>query len=130
MRVGLEIGMSHSTVEGLETPDAIRLLGGAAPALMMSDLVGTMERTARTWLTDFCEGDEQTVGVAVDVERVEPLADAASITATATLTKVEGRAYTFDVVAVNERGDLLARGTHERRLIRRRRYESESPSGA
>ena len=63
MRTGLEPGMSYSTTEGRETAESIRTLGGATPTLLLADLAGTMERTARKWLTDFCEGDEQSVGL-------------------------------------------------------------------
>ena len=80
-----------------------------------------MERTARRWLTEYVEGDEQSVGVRVCVERTEPLAVGERIVATATLRAVAGRRYHFDVRAVNEHGEELAAGTHERALILRRR---------
>jgi fluoroacetyl-CoA thioesterase len=124
VREGLAPGMSRSTTEGRETPDSVRRFGGAAPVLLLADIVGTMERTARKWLTEHCEDGEQTVGVRVEVERVDPPVDAQRITATATLRRIDGRRYEFDVSAVNERGDLVATGTHERRLVRLRRYES------
>ena len=114
--------MSHTTTEGRETAESIRTLGGAAPALLLADLAGTMERTARKWLTEFCEGDEQSVGVYICVERPQALPNAEQITATATLRASDGRRYLFDVRAVNERGDLVASGEHERRVILRRRY--------
>lgn len=122
MRSGLAPGMSHTTTEGRETAESIRTLHGAAPALLLADLAGTMERTARKWLTEFCEGDEQSVGVYVCVERPEDLPDAERITATATLREIDGRRYVFDVSAVNERGEPVASGEHERRVILRRRY--------
>lgn len=123
MRDGLQPGMRYTTAEGREIADAIRTLGGADPTLLLGDIVGTMERTARKWLTQYCEGDEQSVGIAVNVERVDTLPDATYITATATLRAVQGRTYVFDVSAVNENGVLLATGTHDRRVIIRRRFE-------
>jgi predicted thioesterase len=117
--------MSYTTTEGRETAEAIRTLGGAAPALLLADLAGTMERTARRWLTEFCEGDEQSVGVYVCIERPADLPDADRITATAVLRTIDGRRYTFDISAVNERGEVVATGEHERRIILRRRYETE-----
>lgn len=125
MRDGLVPGMSYTTTEGRETAEAIRTLGGAAPALLLADLAGTMERTARRWLTEFCEGDEQSVGVYVCIERPADLPDADQITATAVLRTIDGRRYTFDISAVNERGEVVATGEHERRIILRRRYETE-----
>ena len=85
-----------------------------------------MERTARKWLTHYCEGDEQSVGIFVCVERPETLPDARQITATATLREIDGRRYVFAVSAVNEHGETVATGTHERRLILRRRYEGQA----
>jgi predicted thioesterase len=124
MRTGLEPGMSFTTTEGRETAESIRTLGGATPTLLLADLAGTMERTARKWLTDFCEGDEQSVGVYVCIERPDTIPDAHQITATATLRRIDGRRYTFDITAVNEHGVTVAAGEHERRIILRRRYKS------
>ena len=122
MRPGLTPGMSYTTTEGRETAGSIRALGGGVPGVMLADLAGTMERTARTWLTQFCEDEEQSVGVHVCIERVAGLPDAERITATARLREVDGRRYYFDVTATNERGESLASGTHERRIILRRRF--------
>ena len=126
MRPGLSPGMSYTMTEGRETAASIRKLDGAAPALLLADLAGTMERTARTWLTGFCEGDEQSVGVYVCIERPETLPDAQQITATAVLRAVDGRRYVFDVSAINEHGEIVATGEHERRIILRRRYKGKT----
>lgn len=124
MRVGMTLGDSRSTTEERETAATIRQLGGAPDTLLIADIAGTMERTARKWLTEYCEEDEQSVGVVVEVERHPAMADARRITATATLRAVDGRRYYFDVTAVNERGEPLATGTHERRVIQRARLST------
>lgn len=121
MKPGLEPGMSHTTTEERLTPPSILAMGGAPPTYWIGDIAGTMERTARRWLTAFVDEGEQTVGVRVCVSRAEPLAGGERIVATATLVRVEGRRYHFDVVARNEHGEELAHGTHERALIQPRR---------
>jgi predicted thioesterase len=126
MRPGLVPGMSHTESEGLETPAAVRALGPLR-GLLLADLAGTMERTARRWLTGYCEEGEQTVGVEVVVEREPALPEATRITATATLAAIEGRRFLFTVTAVNEDGVLIARGRHERRLIRQDRFAQRAP---
>jgi fluoroacetyl-CoA thioesterase len=93
---------------------------------MLADLAGTMERTARKWLTEYCEEEEQSVGVMVCIERAPGMPDAEQITATAVLRAIDGRRYVFDVTAVNERGEQVAGGTHERRVIQRRRFTGEA----
>ncbi len=119
---GLEPGMSYTTTEGRETAPSILALGGGPPTYWLGDIAGTMERTARRWLSEYVEDDEQSVGVHICIRRSEPLAHGERITATATLRAVDGRRYLFEVVAVNERGQELARGTHERRIILLRRF--------
>lgn len=114
--------MSHTTTEQRMTPPSILAMGDGPRTYWIGDIAGTMERTARKWLTEFCEGDEQTVGVRVCVERCEPLAFGERIVATATLTRVEGRRLYFDIAAANEHGEVLATGTHERRLIGQQRF--------
>ncbi len=122
VRPGLKPGMSYTTTEGRETAPSILAMGGGPPTYWLGDIAGTMERTARRWLSEYVEGDEQSVGVRICVRRTEPLAHGERITATATLRAVDGRRYIFDVVAVNEHGEELARGTHERRIILLRRF--------
>ncbi len=125
MKPGMEPGMSHTSEEGRETPPSIVALGDGPPTYWIGDIAGTMERTARRWMTGFVEGDEQSVGVTVCVHRTDPLALGERIIATATLRAIDGRRYHFDVRAVNEHGEELARGTHERALIHRRRFAGE-----
>ena len=122
MKLGLEPGMSYTTTEERQTPPTILAMGGGPPTYWIGDIVGTMERTARRWLTEYVEDDEQSVGVRVCVVRTEPIALGERIVATATLRRVEGRRYHFDVTAANERGEELGRGTHERVIIRQRRF--------
>ena len=129
MKPGLTAGMSYTMTEGRETADSIRTLAGGAPGAMLADLAGTMERAARTWLTEYCEDEEQSVGVYVCIERPPELPDAEQITATALLRESDGRRYFFDVTAVNERGELVASGRHERRVILRRRFTGEGARG-
>lgn len=124
VKLGLEPGMSYTTTEGRETAPSILALGGGPPIYWLGDIAGTMERTARRWLSEYVEGYEQSVGVSICICWTEPLAHGAGarITATATLRAVDGRRYIFDMVAVNEHGQDLARGTHERRIILLRRF--------
>lgn len=126
MRAGLAPGMSHSTTEERETDATIRAQAGGPDALLLADIAGTMERTARRWLTDFCEGDEQSVGIMICLARAESLPEARTITATATLRQIDGRRYIFAVTAVNEHHEPIASGEHERRITLRRRFAGRS----
>lgn len=130
MKPGLEPGMTYTTEEGRQTPPSILAISAEPATYWIGDIAGTMERTARRWLTEFMEEDEQTVGVEICVTRAEPLAHGERIIASATLRRIDGRRYFFEVAAVNEHGAVLGHGTHVRALISPRRLGARPTAGS
>ncbi len=81
-----------------------------------SRMVALMELAAARVLRPCLEGDELSVGVAVDVLHTAATLPGATVTATARLVAIEGKAYVFEVTASDEAGEI-GRGTHRRAVV-------------
>ncbi|WP_303798577.1 thioesterase family protein [Ruminococcus flavefaciens] len=79
-------------------------------------MIALMENAACNALADFLEGDETTVGTALDVQHLSATPEGMDVTAEAVLTAVNGREFTFDVTSSDKAG-LIGKGTHKRFLV-------------
>ena len=75
-----------------------------------------METAAFHALQPYCEGDEITVGTAINVEHRAASGIGARITAEAVVEKFDGRFYTVRVAARNEAQEI-GRGTVGRAVV-------------
>ncbi|GAA2355379.1 thioesterase family protein [Nonomuraea africana] len=80
------------------------------------NLVHLLEDAAIEALAPYLKEEEGSVGSRVEIAHVAPTLKGASVTATATVTEVDRRRVTFDVVAHDHNG-RIAEGTHERFII-------------
>ena len=102
---------------------------GMPAVLSTPSLLGLIERTARESLQPFLEPDERTVGTEIEVRHLAPTPAGARVTVRTRVIHVEGRKVAFQVEAHDEQ-ELVARGVHERAVIRvesfRRRVERKA----
>jgi predicted thioesterase len=79
-------------------------------------MIRAMENAALNAVREFLERGESAVGTAVDIKHLAATPVGHQVTATATVTKVDGRRIWFDVSARDETEEI-GRGTHERMVI-------------
>jgi fluoroacetyl-CoA thioesterase len=79
-------------------------------------MVTIMENAALNAIRDYLEPGESAVGTVVNVRHLAATPVGHQVTATATVTKVDGRRIEFDVSARDENEEIGA-GTHERMLV-------------
>ena len=79
-------------------------------------MIRAMENAALNAIRDYLEPGESAVGTAVDIKHLAATPVGHQVTATATVTKVEGRRIWFDVSARDET-ENIGTGTHERMVI-------------
>ena len=79
-------------------------------------MVTIMENAALNAIRDYLEPGESAVGTVVNVRHLAATPVGHQVTATATVTKVDGRRIEFDVSASDENEEIGA-GTHERMLV-------------
>jgi len=86
-------------------------------------LVGFAECAAMAVLHPFLDEDESSVGVKVDFEHTAATPVGLTVTADATVTAVEGRLVTFEVV-LRDDVDEIGRGLHRRAVIDRAKFDA------
>jgi len=90
------------------------------PVFATPMMIRAMENAALNAVRDYLEPGESAVGTAVNIRHLAATPVGLDVTATATVTKVEGRRIWFDVTA---RDDIeeIGNGTHERMVVDRAR---------
>jgi len=94
---------------------------GAVPVFATPSLVGLMETAAMEALRGRLSDGDTTVGTRIDVSHLAatPLGD--EVRAEATLTSVDGRRLTFEIVA-HDSSQKIGEGRHERVIVSRERF--------
>jgi len=88
-----------------------------------SRMVALMEVAASRVLAPHLEGDELSVGVAVDIIHTAATPPGAGVTATAKLIAIEGKLFVFEVSAADNAGEI-GRGTHKRAVVQTARLQA------
>jgi len=94
---------------------------GAVPVFATPSLVGLMETAAMEALRGRLSDGDTTVGTRIDVSHLAatPLGD--EVRAEATLTSVDGRRLTFEIVA-HDSSQKIGEGRHERVIVSREQF--------
>jgi predicted thioesterase len=116
-RVPLQPGLSAKVALEVGDEDtAVAHRSGDVPVLATPRLIALCEQAALTAVSDRLPEGSTTVGMRVQLDHLAPTAVGCSVTAEATLEKVEGRRLTFTVSATDERG-LVAAGKVTRVVV-------------
>ena len=113
-------GMTHtSTLTVDETVTAITMGSGDLPVLATPAMTALMENA----VADHLPEGSTTVGGHIDASHVKPTPTGKTVTATAMVTRVEGKKIEFQVTA--HCGDvLLGEGKHVRYIVDREKFMS------
>ncbi len=118
----MEIGKSHtSTLVVEERHLACNVGSGDLRVLATPMMMALMENAAMLAVADSLEEGSTTVGGHIESSHIKPTGIGHTVTATATLTAVEGRKLTFDVEAADEEG-TIGKGTHIRFIVGAERF--------
>lgn len=99
-----------------ESQTASHLGSGMLPVFSTPAMIALMENTAMKAISDVSE-KKTSVGTAISTSHLKASKVGAQIHCKATITSIEGRKYTFNIIASDEKGDLIGEGTHERVLV-------------
>ena len=119
----LTTGLSHSSQFTVTEQLTAQAMGsGDMPVLATPAMIALMENAAMTAVAPTLPDGDTTVGTMMDCTHDRASAIGTVITATATLTAVNGRALTFSVEAQDDAGNIIGKGTHTRFIVTRERF--------
>lgn len=121
----LEQGLQHtSNVTVTDANTAITIGSGDMPVLATPAMMALMENAAMMAVANELPDGSTTVGGYIESSHLKPSPVGAVVTATATLTKIDGRKLYFDVKAMQ--GDVvIGEGKHLRFIVDRERFLSK-----
>jgi fluoroacetyl-CoA thioesterase len=111
-----ESGNSFSqTIQVNENQTAIHYGSGLLPVFATPALIALMENTAMQ-LIPLSEGTSS-VGITIEMQHLKASRVGAFIQCTATITNIEGRKYSFEIVASDSKNELIGKAKHERVIV-------------
>lgn len=118
MKIGA-VGRAETVVNEYNTAKAMK--SSALDVFATPCMCALMEEAACNAVRDYLDEGMGTVGISLNITHDKPSAPDSKITATATLTAVEGRKLVFDVQA-QENDKIIGKGTHERFIINNAKF--------
>lgn len=100
---------------------ALTLGSGDMEVLGTPAMLALMENAAMNSVCSHLPEGSTTVGSMIESTHIRPSAIGETITATATLEKIENRKLTFKVTAADSKG-FIGEGTHIRYIVDRKRF--------
>lgn len=97
---------------------------GALDVFATPSMIALMENAACEAINASLQPGESSVGTKVNISHLKASALEDTITATATLTEIDGRRLVFEVVANDSKG-VIGEGTHERFVINVEKFLSK-----
>ncbi len=104
------------------TNTAVSVQSGSLQVYGTPCMIALMEKATCSAVSALLEDDETTVGTNIDVSHIKASGIGTVIKATALLSDIDGRKLTFSVVAKEENGDTVGRGTIERFVVSSDRF--------
>ena len=118
----MEIGITYTSTTVVDNSNtAVALGSGDMDVFATPAMVALMENAAMNAVAPHLEQDQTTVGTQITTSHIKASALGATISATATLTAVDGRSLTFSIVA-SEGDKTIGEGTHTRFIVDRERF--------
>lgn len=115
--MSIEVNLTgNASVSVSSANTAATMKSGSLAVFATPAMCALMEEAACAAVAEHLEEGSGTVGISLNIthDRATKLGD--TVTATATITAVEGRKITYTVEACDSKG-LIGKGTHERFLI-------------
>ena len=106
---------------------ALAVKSGDAKVLATPMMAALMEQTALELTAQFLEEGKTTVGTALAITHLSATPVGMEITATATITKVEGKLLEYTLTASDAVG-LIGEGTHTRAIVDRAKFQQRADS--
>ena len=94
------------------------------PVYSTPNMIGMMEAAAYNALEPFCEGDEVSVGTAINIVHRAPAVEGQKVKFEAVMESFDGRFYTFKVSASNGH-EVIGYGSIARAIVSKAKFEAK-----
>lgn len=122
----LEVGITNTeSVMVTEQNTAAALGSGTVAVFGTPAMINLIELTCAQSVQNELECGQTTVGTHLDISHDAATPIDMLTTCTSTLTKIDGRALTFEVEVVDDLG-IVGRGTHERFIVDESRFTAKA----
>ena len=105
-----------ATVRVVESNTAMAVGSGLLPVYSTPSMIALLEMAACNAISDQLEEGSTSVGTLLNIKHLAATPVGMNVTATATLTEVDGRRLVFDI-KVHDEVTLIGEGTHERFIV-------------
>ena len=123
MKDSLKLGVSKVRRIIVDRDRTVAFMGEQGRVYATPELCRDIEHTCREALLDHVSPEEDSVGIEIMVRHSAPTLPGMEVSITATVTNVEGRKVSFDVVATDEL-EPIGTGKHVRFIVdREKTYE-------
>lgn len=112
------------TIKVKKNQTAAYLGSGFLPVFSTPAMIALMENTALRLISDLPEGDTS-VGIAINVNHLKAIPIGAIVHCKATLKKVEGRKYSFQITVTDINANIVGEGTHDRVIVNIEKFISK-----
>jgi len=116
MKETASVGLSATRQIVIDTPRTIDFLGENLRVYATPELVRDFEIACREFLLTFTDPGEDSVGTGISISHGGATLRGMSVDITVTISKIEGRLVTFDLVA-KDAVEEISRGTHSRFVV-------------
>jgi predicted thioesterase len=121
-QTGIFVGKSASVSTVVSEQNTAKAAGsGSLDVFATPSMIALMERASYECLADGLEPGQTSVGTSINIDHTAASPVGASITATATITGIDGRKIEFEVTASDNK-DEIGHGTHERFIVDSERF--------
>ena len=118
----METGITYTVCHTVDEKDLAANMGsGDLRVLATPAMMAWMEEAAMQAVASQLPGESTTVGGFISASHIKPTAPGGHVTATAVLTKAEGKKLTFEVLASDEDG-CIGKGEHIRFIVEREKF--------
>ena len=124
----LKIGLKNSAESIVtENDTALKIGSGSLKVLATPKMIALMEKSAADLVEKLLPEEFTSVGISLNVQHTAPTPINMKFFAQAEIIAVDGRKIIFEVSANDERGEI-GRGTHERFIVDRKKFQSKADS--
>lgn len=122
LKVGDSLSKTKTVTEDLL---ACTVGSGSLKVLATPMVIALMENAACELAQQGLEDIFTTVGTGISIDHTSPTPINSSVTATVTLTKIDGRMFYFDVIAKDNKG-VISKGTHTRVSVKSESFQRKA----